>query len=116
MKNNRIAVRGESTLEGIISLAPAIAALRKREPGAEIILVAPENLREAALLIPGIDGFSSDFNSVDAGASFNMSGPDGGEALGWKIYNESLALASAGNPYHHVDILRKVVSADLVDV
>ncbi|MGZ3694375.1 MAG: hypothetical protein ACXWQO_09340, partial [Bdellovibrionota bacterium] len=53
-------------------------------------------------------------NSVGAAKSFNLSGPDGGEALGWKIYTE--ALSAAGNPYHHVDLLRKIISADLVDV
>lgn len=116
MKNNRIAVRGDNTLEGTISLAPAVAALRSRYPESEIIFVGNESMREAVGLLPGVNGFSSDFNSVNPGATFSISGPAGSESVDWKIYLEGPALGAEGNPYHHIDLLRKVVGADLVDV
>jgi hypothetical protein len=100
----------------MISFAPALSALRARNPNSEIIFVGNEAMRECASLLPGIDGFSSDFNSLDASSSINLSGPLGGENVDWRTYSEGPAKAEAGNPYHQIDILRKVAGLDLEDV
>lgn len=116
MKNNRIAIRGGNSIESTIALAPAVAALRARFPDAAVTFVGEESLREAASLIPGLDDFAADFNTVGAASAFCIEGPIGQESTDWRAYQDGPAGAVEGNPYHRVDLLRKVVGADLTDV
>ena len=48
MKNSRIAIRPLPTPECVASLAPAIAAIKKKFPDSAVGLIAEENLRDAS--------------------------------------------------------------------
>lgn len=115
-KQTKIAIHGDASLTTTISFGPAIAAIRATTPEAEITFVAPEAMREAVGLLPGVDVFTSDASTVVAEKHFTLGSSSQGEFADWKAYREGPAQGSEGNPYHEIDLLRKITGHDLVDV
>jgi hypothetical protein len=119
MKKKRIAILADGSLEGVISLTPAIAALKSKHPDGEFVLVAADVLRESTYLIPNLDFFTSSLESAEASLIYDFSDrrlPKSEESLGWRAYLESVGIVTEGNPYHHIDLARKVMGLDTVDV
>ncbi len=119
MKNIRIAIRPLPTQECVVGLAPAIAALKKKYPGCAIGLVAQENMREASMLLLDLDFFSTDPEETHADRTIDLCGAEtlesAEESLDWKAYLSVAGSISEGNPYHLIDLLRKVARVDTVD-
>jgi hypothetical protein len=116
MKKNRIGLRPENTLESILSLPCVVAALKAVHPEAEVGLVLEENHYEAAYLIPGVE-FVEDsadgpwlkfFDLRDSTKSFQ-------ENPEWKAYSRGCVNLAATNPYHQVDLWKKVARVDDVE-
>ena len=119
MKKKRIAIVTDSSVEGILSLAPAVAALKSKNADAEIALVGNESAIEAASLLPGVNFFAASLESAEADSYFDFASQPhsrGEESVAWRSYLEASLIATEGNPYHRVDLSRKVVGADLIDV
>ncbi len=120
MKNSRIAIRPLPTPECVISLAPTIAALKKKNPGCEVGLVAEESLREASLLLPDLDFFATESESIHADHLFDLHGHEpvegASESIDWKAYLHAAESLETGNPYHQIDLLKKTARVDTVDV
>lgn len=120
MKNSRIAIRPLPTPECVVSLAPAIAALKKIYPGAAVGIVADEGLREASHVLPDLDFFATDAEATHADHTIDLVGAerydDSAEDARWKAYLLTAPELTAGNPYHLVDLLKKTARVDAVDV
>lgn len=119
MKKKRIAILTDNSLEGILSLAPAVTALKARTANVECVLVAHDSFRESTYLLPDLDFFTSSLESAEADVVYNFSEQrlsPSDESIGWKAYLESTAVAAEGNPYHRIDLNRKVMGIDLIDV
>ncbi len=120
MKSRRITIRPLPTQACVIALAPAITALKKQHPGTAIGIVAPESLREASHLIPDLDFFSQDLEETHAESIIDLVSNEptecSEESHDWKAYLRGPASLPEGNPYHLVDLLRKVTKTDLVDI
>jgi ADP-heptose:LPS heptosyltransferase len=113
MKLDRIAIRPENTLESVLSLPCAIAALRAANPGSEIGVVVEDCFREAAHLLPNVDFISS---NVDAAhyKIFDLKNEttSHAESAEWKAYSLGCSKFAQTNPYHQVDLWKKVVRQD----
>ncbi|MGZ3672266.1 MAG: glycosyltransferase family 9 protein [Bdellovibrionota bacterium] len=123
MKKVRIAIRPLPTPECVASLAPAIAALKKKHNGCSVGLLAEENLREASLLLPALDFFvSSTSGHEDGHCDFTIdlrgteSFEDSAENPEWKTYLLGAPEILSSNPYHLVDLLKKAAQVDNVDI
>lgn len=120
MKNIRIAIRPLPTQECVVALAPAIAALKKLNPGSAVGIVAPEALREASHLLPDLDFFAIDAESTHADRTIDLAESEAlegaMESADWKAYLAGPAALAVGNPYHLVDLLRKAARVDIADV
>jgi hypothetical protein len=120
MKNARIAIRPLPSAECVISLAPAIIALKLKNPGAAVGIVAEEFLREASLLIPELDFFVTEAESTLADQTIDLRKDEqletAVEHIQWKSYLLAAEELEAGNPYHQIDLLRKIAQVDTVDV
>lgn len=120
MKNSRIAIRPLPTLECIVSLAPTIAALKQKNPGATIGLVAEEKFREASHLLGDLDFFASEGEEIEFDQCFDLRGQGtmegAGESQEWKTYLQTADSLELGNPFHQIDLLRKAAQVDTIDV
>jgi len=123
MKKARIAIRPLPTPECVVSLAPAIAALKKKHTGCSVGLIAEENLREASLLLPALDFFVSSAEEGETGHcdyTIDLRGverfDDSAENPAWKTYLLGSAEILSSNPYHLVDLLKKASQVDTVDI
>ncbi len=119
MKTKRIAIKPESSLEAILSLAPTVLELKVKHAGAEIGLIAEECFREASFLIPGIDFLVSELpnqNDFEIYDFSNFSGESWGlESLEWKAYLQGCSTISPTNPYHQIDLFRKAAQLENVE-
>ena len=104
MYGKRIAILVSGSTEQTLSLAPAIAALRDTNPGAELILVAPESHREVASLLAGVSTFSTEEEPAGAyTVTYDLRAATptcGAENPDWKSYLLACAPISAANPFH----------------
>lgn len=120
MKNKRIAIRPIPTPECVIALAPAIAAIKRKNSGCAVGLVAPESLREASHLLPDLDFFATETEPTHADRTIDLIGAEplesAAESADWKAYLAGPAGLPEGNPYHLADLLRKAARVDTVDV
>lgn len=120
MKNQRIAIRPESSLEALLSLSPTICSLRQAHPAAEIGLIAEECFREASALLPEINFFASDFQAEPDDIVYDLSNfageSWGQESADWKAYLQGCSAISLSNPYHQIDLQRKAAGIDSIDV
>jgi len=120
MKNIRIAIRPIATQECVVALAPSIAALKKKHPGAAVGIVSQEDLREASLLLPDLDFFVTEAEGTHADRTIDLIESEklenAEESTEWKAYLGIAGQLSEGNPYHLVDLLRKASRVDNVDV
>jgi hypothetical protein len=120
MKKSRIAIRPIPTPECVVSLAPAISALKKKHPGAAVGLVADEHLREASHLLPELDFFATEAENTHADHVIDLMGADrfddSAEHPGWKAYLLAARGTAFANPYHLADLLKKTADVDTVDV
>lgn len=113
MKTNRIAIRPENSLESILSLPCAVAALKSAYPDAEVGLVADDCHREAAALVPGLAFVENQvegpwlklFDLRERETAFH-------ESTEWKSYTQSCTVLAQTNPYHRVDLWKKLVRED----
>ncbi len=120
MRNIRIAIRPLASIECIISLAPTIAALKQKNPGASVGLIAEEVFREASHLLPALDFFSTDAEGLQVDHTIDLRGTEAFEGAlentSWKAYFQAAGALAHGNPFHQIDLLKKVAQVDTIDV
>lgn len=120
MRNIRIAVRPLSSVECVVSLAPTIAALKQKYTGASVGLIAEEYFREASHLLPELDFFATEEEGVQADQVIDLRGAEviegAQENVDWKAYLQMATSLERGNPFHQIDLLRKVAQVDTIDV
>jgi hypothetical protein len=116
MKKNRIALRPDNSIESILSLPCAVAALRAANPDAEIGLVLDDCHYEAAYLIPGLefveDSAEGPWHKFYDLRDMNVSHQESPE---WKAYSRGCVNLAATNPYHQVDLWKKLARVDDVE-
>lgn len=120
MKTQKVAIKPESSLEALLSLPTTIAALRVKHPGAQIGILGEECFREASVLVPGIDFYSSELAASDPHTLYDFSNVSeeswGEECPNWKSYLQGCSAISPSNPYHQIDLFRKAANSEDIDV
>lgn len=120
MNKKRISIR-VSDPQSLICAAPTLTALKLRFPDFDVGFSAPESIREASTLVPGSDFFVSEKNTAnnDNEMIIDLTAGSGGldqESPRWKAYLEAIQTCDMGNPYHKLDLFRKVAQVDQIDV
>ncbi len=120
MKKTRIVIQPFPTPECMVSLAPTIAALKRKFPGSVVGIVSEEALREASHLLSDLDYFVTEIESVDADQTIDLRGGEplesAAENIDWKAYLCAAECMASGNPFHQIDLLRKTAQVDTMDV
>jgi hypothetical protein len=115
----RIAVKAQNPLEGVICVGPAISALKKKYPDTQVGLTGDESYREASLLVTDADFFvlETDLGETDQVLDLSLKGCSSAtfENTDWLSYSLGVDGFQCGNPYHRIDIARKIAGVDTVD-
>ncbi len=116
----KVKIIQNGTTEAIFALGPAIRALRSLHPDAEIHLETNETSLEAASLLPDLDGYGiigSGPAQPDFTYQLEINEQERGlESIDWLCYTKIASQLRLGNPFHSIDLNRKSIQADAVDV
>lgn len=120
MDTKKIAIIISDSPEDILSAAPLITALKKANPGHEVGFVVKESGHEISNLVPGLDFIDSYESEATYEKIYDLSGDSSdhvySESIDWKSYLIALPSLELGNPFHKIDLYKKVAAVDTIDV